>query len=94
MFWSWSRIRTRAITGTTAATNIGFKDQYRVDFIADRAVKFIEQPHDKPWLLFVSQLEPHQQNDVDAFVPPLRYADEFSWLVYRSQLVGAAAERP
>ncbi len=66
--------------------NIGFKDQYRVDFIADRAVKFIEQPHDKPWLLFVSQLEPHQQNDVDAFVPPLRYADEFSWQVYRSQL--------
>ena len=69
-----------------SGANIGFKGQYRVDFIADRAVKFIEQRHDKPWLLFVSQLEPHQQNDVDAFVPPLRYADEFSWLVYRSQL--------
>ncbi len=70
----------------TTGTNVGFRDQYRVDFIANRAVKFIEQPHNKPWLLFVSQLEPHQQNDVDAFVPPLRYADEFSWLVYRSQL--------
>lgn len=70
----------------SSGTNIGFRDQYRVDFIADRAVKFIEQPHEKPWLLYVSQLEPHQQNDIDAFVPPLRYADEFSWLVYRSQL--------
>jgi arylsulfatase A-like enzyme len=67
-------------------TDIGFNNEYRVDFIANRAVKFIEQKHDKPWLLFVSQLEPHQQNDIDAFVPPLRYADDFSWKVYRSQL--------
>lgn len=67
-------------------TDLGYKDEYRVDFIAKRAVSFIEQKHDKPWLLFVSQLEPHQQNDIDAFVPPRRYADEFSWLVYRSQL--------
>ena len=67
-------------------TNLGYHDEYRVDFIARRAVSFIEQQHDKPWLLFVSQLEPHQQNDIDAFVPPRRYADEFSWLVYRSQL--------
>jgi len=53
--------------------NIGFKDEYRVDFIANRAVQFIEQKHDKPWLLFVSQLEPHHQNGIDAFVPPKRY---------------------
>jgi arylsulfatase A-like enzyme len=67
-------------------TDIGFTNEYRVDFIARRAVNFIEQKHDKPWLLFLSQLEPHQQNDIDAFVPPLRYADDFSWRVYRSQL--------
>lgn len=67
-------------------TNIGFRNEYRVDFIAQRGVNFIEQKHDKPWLLFLSQLEPHQQNDIDAFVPPLRYADDFSWRVYRSQL--------
>ena len=66
--------------------NIGFKNEYRVDFITNRGVEFIEQKHDRPWLLFLSQLEPHQQNDLDAFVPPLRYADEFSWSVYRSQL--------
>ncbi len=67
-------------------TNLGYNNQYRVDFIANRAVSFIERKHDKPWLLFVSQLEPHQQNDIDSFVPPRRYADEFSWLLYRSQL--------
>lgn len=69
-----------------AGNNVGYKDEYRVDFIADRAVRFIEQKHDKPWLLFVSQLEPHHQNDIDAFVPPRRYADDFSWKLYRSQL--------
>ncbi len=66
--------------------NIGYKDKYRVDFIANRGVEFIERKHDKPWLLFLSQLEPHHQNDIDAFVPPRRYADNFSWLLYRSQL--------
>ena len=58
--------------------NIGFKDEYRVDFITHRAVGFIEQTHNKPWLLFLSQLEPHQQNDVDAFVPPKRYEGSYA----------------
>lgn len=58
--------------------NIGFSDVYRVDFITDRSVQFIEkQQHDKPWLLFVSQLEPHHQNDVDMMVPPKRYEKSF-----------------
>lgn len=70
----------------SSGKNIGFKNEYRVDFLARRAVQVIEQQHDKPWLLFLSQLEPHHQNDLDAFVPPRRYADEFSWAVYRSQL--------
>jgi arylsulfatase A-like enzyme len=57
--------------------NIGFKDEYRVDFITNRGVQFIEQKHEKPWLLFLSQLEPHHQNDLDAFVPPKRYEDKY-----------------
>src|SRR5581483_3281366 len=60
-----------------AGNNIGFKDRYRVDFLTDRAVWFIEQPHSEPWLLFLSQLEPHQQNDVDDMVPPERYAGKY-----------------
>ncbi|HET9099760.1 MAG TPA: sulfatase-like hydrolase/transferase [Acidobacteriaceae bacterium] len=70
----------------SAGNNVGYKGEYRVDFIANRGVDFIERKHDKPWLLFLSQLEPHHQNDIDAFVPPRRYADDFSWLLYRSQL--------
>jgi arylsulfatase A-like enzyme len=66
--------------------NIGFKDEYRVDFIANRGVQFIEQKHDKPWLLYLSQLEPHHQNDIDAFVSPKRYDDSFEWQLYLSQL--------
>jgi arylsulfatase A-like enzyme len=66
--------------------DVGYKDEYRVDFIANRAASFIEQKHEKPWLLFLSQLEPHQQNDIDAFVPPRRYSDNFPWQVFRSQL--------
>lgn len=58
-------------------TDIGFKDEYRVDFLTDRAIRFLEQKHDKPWLLFLSQLEPHQQNDVDQFVAPQRYSESY-----------------
>jgi arylsulfatase A-like enzyme len=60
-----------------AGTNIGFKDEYRVDFMTDRGVRFLEQKHDKPWFLFISQLEPHHQNDIDQFVPPTRYAKTY-----------------
>ena len=58
--------------------DIGYKDEYRADFITSRAVQFVERPHDKPWLLFLSQLEPHHQNDVDEFVPPKRYESKYT----------------
>jgi arylsulfatase A-like enzyme len=44
---------------------ITYKDEYRVDFITDRAERFLRQKHEKPFFLFISQLEPHQQNDMD-----------------------------
>lgn len=58
--------------------NIGFKDEYRVDFITNRAVQFLKRDHTSPWLLFLSQLEPHHQNDIDEFVPPNRYKDAYA----------------
>lgn len=58
--------------------NIGFKDEYRVDFLTSRAVQFLEKPHTKPWFLFLSQLEPHHQNSVDEFVPPRRYEESYA----------------
>jgi arylsulfatase A-like enzyme len=56
---------------------IEFDNQYRVDFITDRAVSFLRQPHDKPFLLYVSQLEPHTQNDLDRPVAPNGAAEKF-----------------
>ncbi|MDW5264688.1 MULTISPECIES: sulfatase-like hydrolase/transferase [Acidobacteriaceae] len=57
--------------------DIGFQDEYRVDFVTDRAIGFLEQKHEKPWFLFLSQLEPHHQNDIDQFVAPQRYEKSF-----------------
>jgi arylsulfatase A-like enzyme len=58
-------------------------DVYRVDFLTSVAEDFLRQKHDKPFLLVISQLEPHQQNgpggndDVYGFVPPRGYAKRF-----------------
>ncbi len=56
---------------------ITFENEYRVDFITQRAVRFLEQPQEKPFLLYVSQLEPHFQNDEKRFVAPKGYAERF-----------------
>ncbi|MGH9327412.1 MAG: sulfatase-like hydrolase/transferase [Terriglobia bacterium] len=57
-------------------------DVYRVDFLTGVAESFLRQKHEKPFLLVLSQLEPHQQNgpyddDVYGFAPPRGYAKKF-----------------
>jgi arylsulfatase A-like enzyme len=49
---------------------ITFKDEYRVDFLTDRAEKFLRTKQEKPFLLMISQLEPHQQNDMGQPIGP------------------------
>jgi arylsulfatase A-like enzyme len=56
---------------------ITFKDEYRVDFLTDRAEKFLRQKQEKPFLLMISQLEPHQQNDLGRMVGPNGSAERF-----------------
>jgi arylsulfatase A-like enzyme len=56
---------------------ITFKDEYRVDFLTDRAEKFLRQKQEKPFLLMISQLEPHQQNDLARMVGPRGSAERF-----------------
>ena len=56
---------------------ITFKDEYRVDFLTDRAEKFLRQKQEKPFLLMISQLEPHQQNDLGRMVGPRGSAERF-----------------
>ena len=59
------------------------EDVYRVDLLTSVAENFLRQKHDKPFLLVIWQLEPHQQNgpcgddDVYGFVPPRGYAKRF-----------------
>jgi len=57
---------------------IRFSNQYRADFLTDRAVRFLKQRQDpKPFLLVVSYLEVHHQNDVDKYVPPKQYENSY-----------------
>lgn len=56
---------------------ITFHDTYRVDYLTQLAVDFLKQPQTKPFFLVVSQLEPHFQNDANAFIPPQEYATKY-----------------
>jgi len=57
-----------------------FAGEYRADFLTGRAVRFLKEKRqkDKPFLLVVSYLEVHHQNDTDLFVPPKKYATKFN----------------
>jgi arylsulfatase A-like enzyme len=41
-------------------------------------VQFLRRKQDKPFFLVLSQLEPHQQNDLNGFAPPKGYAERFA----------------
>jgi arylsulfatase A-like enzyme len=53
---------------------------YRVDAETDCVLDFLErraQERDRPFLLFTSYLEPHQQNDMQRLVAPEGYAEKY-----------------
>jgi arylsulfatase A-like enzyme len=55
---------------------------YRVDALCDQAIRYINLHQNEPFFLFLSFLEPHHQNHVDAYPAPEIYAQRFSqpWL--------------
>jgi arylsulfatase A-like enzyme len=55
---------------------IHFSNIYRTDFMTDLAQKFLRSAK-SPFLLTLSYLEVHHQNDIDAFVPPKEYAGRY-----------------
>jgi arylsulfatase A-like enzyme len=55
---------------------IHFSGQYRADFLTERARRFLHSAR-PPFLLVLSYLEVHHQNDSDQFVPPREYAGRF-----------------
>jgi arylsulfatase A-like enzyme len=55
---------------------IHFSGQYRIDFMTERAQRFLRSAK-SPFLLTLSYLEVHHQNDIDAYVPPKEYANRY-----------------
>lgn len=60
-----------------AGKAIPFSGVYRADFITQRAKKFLSTVNG-PFLLVISQLEVHQQNDCNCFVAPKEYAGKYN----------------
>lgn len=60
-----------------AGRAIHFENQYRVDFLTDRVLRFLKQEAKAPFFLVISYLEPHFQNDCNCFVAPKGYADRY-----------------
>jgi arylsulfatase A-like enzyme len=55
---------------------IHFSNTYRADFMTERAARFLKTAR-SPFLLVLSYLEVHHQNDIDKFVSPAGYADRY-----------------
>lgn len=50
---------------------------YRVDALTDAGIRFIEAHQEEPFFLFLSHLEPHHQNHVDAYPAPNGYREPY-----------------
>lgn len=66
---------------------------YRSDALIDAAVRFVADHHDRPFLLFLSLLEPHHQNATDDYPAPEGYAERYTgrWLPPDLAALGGAA---
>lgn len=57
---------------------IHYQNEYRVNFLTGRAKRFLQNvSKTSPFLLVVSYLEPHQQNDLHHMVAPKGYAERY-----------------
>jgi arylsulfatase A-like enzyme len=50
---------------------------YRTDAVVDAAIRFLGEHHRDRFFLFVSVLEPHNQDRLDAFIPPDGYREPY-----------------
>ena len=65
---------------------------YRADKINDFAVDYVKKQHDKPFFMFVSQLEPHHQNDHLRFESPRGLAKKFKDYEIPGDLMGTMGD--
>ncbi|MDO5733110.1 MAG: sulfatase-like hydrolase/transferase [Eubacteriales bacterium] len=67
-------------------------DDYRVDATMDFALEFLRQPHERPFFLFVSFIEPHHQNDRGRVEAPDGMAEFYRDYDLPGDLVGRAGD--
>lgn len=51
---------------------------YRVDALTDAAIRYIDVNQDRPFYLFLSFIEPHHQNHLDDYPPPVGYRERYT----------------
>lgn len=68
---------------------------YRVDAMTDAAIRYIDEAKDsdKPFYLFLSYLEPHHQNHLDDYPPPIGYREKYTgrWTPPDLQALGGSS---
>ena len=50
---------------------IEFRDKFRADWQTDLVLDYLDKPKENPFFLFISYIEPHHQNDMDASIGPV-----------------------
>ncbi|MCL2831631.1 MAG: sulfatase-like hydrolase/transferase [Treponema sp.] len=72
-----------------------FLPGYRADAIADAGIRYVTANRDRPFFLFMSFIEPHFQNSVDDFPPPVGYREKYEgrWLPADLQSLGGSSAR-
>lgn len=68
---------------------------YRVDAMTDAAIRYLDQERENPFFLFMSFIEPHHQNHVDDYPPPLGYRERYSgrWVPPDLAALGGSTHR-
>ena len=68
---------------------------YRVDGLTDAAIRYIDAHKDHPFYLFLSFLEPHQQNTTGDYPAPDGYRERYAgrWLPPDLAALGGSAHR-
>ena len=77
MRWSERRTLTKGNIFDAAGKAIPFSGVYRDDFLTQRGVEFLRTRAKPPFLLVMSYLNTHHQNDSDQYIPPKELAGKY-----------------
>ena len=68
---------------------------YRSDALADAGIRFLQTNKDRPFFLFISLLEPHQQNSQDDYPPPQGTREHYvgRWMPPDLEALGGSSAR-